>query len=279
MDKILDATESVNDLLCTNYNPIDYSKEYGHRKFLLVNCENGIEPNELNRPIEILKSKLTSPNFTDKSPPYCMTRSFISDFEKRFDLKDDGNEKYRYSKEIVLKAMVPGQRNLIERINRLMNFYCVPDDKRPIISRLSEGCENDNCCAKNFIAFDGEKDDTFPVFPKLRNVLTYKFDDRFFEDPVAAKDYLERLGESLTYEETNQCVVCDILQYFNYKATKEQREERKYDLDCLPDVHPFFYQKTSMHDFFITEKILSQIKLITHENGTSSILFKDEIYS
>lgn len=285
VNKILDATESVNDLLCTNFTMVDYSKEYGCPKLLPVNCENGLTQDEINGTIEELSDKIYSSDYMDKSPPYCMSKEALVAFKNHFS-PDDDDDNYYYTSEDVLRSMVPGQTGLIENITRLMNFYGVDDDchLRSSINRIADTCENPNCCAYSFVRFENNNCDDGnppppPRFPKLRNPFTYRFDEKLlFENTKAAKEYLERLNNSLAFEETKQCVVCDIIQFFFNKMEEGRKDIKLFDWDCLPNVHPYFYSSLSTHVLITKNNIFSKTTIRREENGRYTVRFNEKIY-
>ena len=309
IDKLVESTEDVNDLLCTNYNFVNVTNDYGSDKILPINCENGTTKDQLNKPIEILKNELLNKHYLDKEPPYCMTKEAVEDFSKLFLDDNSEDDTFYFSIEDVLQSLVPGQFGLINNIIRLMDFYDIPLDNnlRRLIYRLGDGCENDSCCARVFVplicsnvdidenyyndrAFDYGNNDQkdYPLIPKLRNPKTYRFAENLFSNAKKAKEYLDSLSCSLTNEVTTQCVICDIICFFFNKNKNDdcQRslssKDRRYDLNCFPIIHEHFYNSLSLHKLISDNNkefnILSSTSIHMQENGRYTVHYRDKQY-
>lgn len=240
--KLLHATESVNQLTCTNLNFVDYSKERGGGSsssdssgggLLPVVVENGTTAEELNLPITRLAQQITSTLAIPKNPPYFMTsEAFLNDFNGRFkrqqatdhpeaEAAEEEEEEY-YSLDIMLRALVPGQGSLIQNIQKLIRTHDYKPkgwDDLVDLGKLGGGRGGDDGCEAGIVCrgpwfIDYNNVFPPPKLPKLRSPRVYQLTPDLFANREKAIHYLNNLKISLDQEVTTRCLVCDAVNYY-----------------------------------------------------------------
>ena len=269
--------KDINALKCTNMSLIDIGDTYGSGRLLPVLCENGFTTSELNSDIETLRKVLTV-NDSEcediniiRTCPYIMSKKALSSFQEC--MADPPSEESLYvSEDDILAALVPYQTGLRERISSLCLKYNFKGMK---IDSLGDSCEALFCAANYFIRYDGE----MPPFPIARSPVIYRFSEEIYDSEIRALKYLTRVQNSIDFEKTSQCILCDMMTFFMHSESKE-KQNKYFNLVGLPHINDTFYKANATHVFTNSKShCFSNIKLNKMANGSYTISYGNKVFN